>query len=356
MITRKVAPALAAGCPVIVKGHPAHPATSALVAEELLAAVRDAGLPDGTFAHLPAAGIEVGELLVDQPAVKAVAFTGSGGAGRALMDRAAARLEPIPVYAEMGSLNPLVVTPGALAARGDTIATGLVASVATFGGQLCTKPGLAFVPAGPEGDAFASAVAGAFDARPAEVLLGAGVLQRFRDGLAELEAEELTAPREGEDGPGFRQAPVVLQAAVEELGGGLLEEHFGPAVVLIRYQSMGEVLTALERLGGQLTLTVHAEDDEADVAAPLLAAGRQLAGRVLFNGFPTGVAVTWAMQHGGPWPASSSGHTSVGMTAMERFLRSVTLQDAPAALLPAALQDGNPLGIWRRFDGVLGKD
>jgi acyl-CoA reductase-like NAD-dependent aldehyde dehydrogenase len=351
------ASALAAGCPVVVKGHPFHPATGAIVAEELAAAVAEAGLPEGTFGHLPASGIAVGEALVDEPGIKAVAFTGSTGAGRALMDRAAARPEPIPVFAEMGSLNPLVVTPGALAERGEAIATGLVASVATFGGQLCTKPGLAFVPAGPEGDAFAATVAAAVDARPAEVLLGAGVLERFQAGLADLEhAERLTADRPADDAPGFRAAPVVLQAAAPDLDGGLLEEHFGPAVVLVRYGSLEEAQDALEGLGGQLTLTLHAEAGEADAVAPLLATGQELAGRVLFNGFPTGVAVTWAMQHGGPWPASSAPHTSVGMTAMERFLRPVTLQDAPAALLPEALRDGNPLGIWRRVDGVMGKE
>lgn len=346
-----VASALAAGCPVIVKGHPGHPGTGALVAEEVHAAVDAAGLPEGTFTHLPTAGKELGELLVDQPGLRAVAFTGSAAAGRALMDRAAARPAPIPVYAEMGSLNPLVITERALAARGEEIAAGLVASVATVGGQLCTKPGLAFVPAGAAGDALARSVAEAFDAREPEVLLGEGVLARFVAGLDGLGAEVLTAPREPA-GPGFRHAPVLLQAQVGELAGGLLEEHFGPAVVLVRYAALDELPAALTALGGQLTLTLHGEPDEL---APLLAIGRGLAGRVLFGGFPTGVAVTWAMTHGGPWPASSSGHTSVGMTAIERFLRPVTLQDAPAELLPPALQDGNPLGIWRRVDGVLGK-
>ena len=347
------ASALAAGCPVIVKGHPSHPATGELVAAEVRAAVAEAGLPEGTFAHLLAAGIEVGEALVDAPGIRAVAFTGSSAGGRALMDRAAARPEPIPVFAEMGSLNPLVVTEAALEARAEAIATGLVASAATFGGQLCTKPGLAFVPAGEAGDAFAATLAAAFDARGPEVLLGPGILERFRTGLEELEgARELTAPRAPDDGAsGYRHVPVLLEAALEQLGGGLLEEHFGPALVLVRYGTLADVAQALRRLGGQLTLTLHGE--ASDDLAPLLAVGTELAGRVLFGGFPTGVAVTWAMQHGGPWPASSSPHTSVGMTALERFLRPVTLQDAPPELLPAALRDGNPLGIWRRVDGEL---
>ncbi len=346
-----VASALAAGCPVLVKGHPGHPGTGEAVAAEVHAAVNAAGLPEATFTHLLSVGNAVGELLVEQPGLRAVAFTGSAAGGRALMDRAAARPAPIPVFAEMGSLNPLVVTEAALAARGEAIADGLVASVATVGGQLCTKPGLAFVPAGAAGDAFARRVAGAFDARPAEVLLNEGLLEKFVAGRDGLGGEVLTAPRT-EDEPGFRHAPVLLQARIDELDGGLLEEHFGPAVVLVRYGAPDELPGALRRLGGQLTLTLHGEPGEL---AELAALGQELAGRVLFGGFPTGVAVTWAMTHGGPWPASSSGHTSVGMTAMERFLRPVTLQDAPPALLPPALQDDNPLGLWRRVDGLFGK-
>lgn len=351
------ASALAAGCPVLVKGHPAHPGTGTLVAEIVFAAVAKAGLPDGTFAHLPASGIEVGEALVDAPGVRAVAFTGSAGGGRALMDRAAARPDPIPVHAEMGSLNPLVVTPGALAARGEEIAAGLVASVATFGGQLCTKPGVVFVPEGEAGDAFAAAVAQACDERGPEVLLGPGVLERFTAGLSELERVELlTTPREEEEdaAPGVRQAPVVLATDLSGLSGGVLEEHFGPVVVLVRYASLAELPAALTTLGGQLTLTLHAEN--GDDVAGLLEAGQELAGRVLFNAFPTGVAVARAMTHGGPWPAASSAGTSVGMTAIERFLRPVTLQDAPAEMLPAALKDGNPLHLWRRVDGELTRD
>jgi acyl-CoA reductase-like NAD-dependent aldehyde dehydrogenase len=346
------ASALAAGCPVVVKGHPAHPGTGELVAEVVRAAVAEAGLPDGTFAHLLAAGIRVGEALVDAPEIRAVGFTGSGTAGRALMDRAAARPQPIPVHAEMGSLNPLVITPAALAARGEAIVTGLVGSVVTFGGQLCTKPGLVFVPAGEAGDAFAAAVTRAFDERGPEVLLGPGVLERFTTGLAELDGvEELTAPRAQPDEPGVRHTPVVLTTDLDGLTGGVLEEHFGPAVVLVRYPALDALVAALAPLGGQLTLTLHAEPGD-DVGA-LLAAAQELAGRVLFNAFPTGVAVTGAMTHGGPWPASSSLGTSVGATAIERFLRPVTLQSAPGELLPPALQDGNPLGIWRRVDGEL---
>src|SRR5688572_30659348 len=234
------ASALAAGCPVLVKGHPSHPGTGEIVAREVRAAVADAGLPEGTFTHLLAAGIEVGEALVDAPAIQAVGFTGSTAGGRAIMDRAARRPQPIPVYAEMGSINPIVVTEAALAARGGPIAEGLVASVSNFGGQLCTKPGVVFVPAGEPGDGFAREVASKLDDIAPTVLLN----QRLRDALAEAtgrlearpEVQRLgTAP--AFDGEGFRHQPAAYQApaaAVAE-AGELLEEHFGPVVVMLRY-------------------------------------------------------------------------------------------------------------------------
>jgi len=351
------ASALAAGCPVVVKGHPSHPATGALVAEVVAEAVRAAGVPAGTFAQLPAADHRLGERLVDHPDVRAVAFTGSTAAGRAIHDRAAARPVPIPVFAEMGSLNPLVITPGVAATGRDAVAEGLAASVATFGGQLCTKPGLVFVPEGADGDAFARRLTEVLDGRGEEVLLGPAVLRRLQEGLAAIgDAERLTTSRDPSGEPGVRHAPVVLQVPLRGLAGGLLEEHFGPVVVLVRYAELADLPDALERLGGQLTLTLHALQDEHPALAPLVDLGRRIAGRVLFGGFPTGVAVTWSMTHGGPWPAASSAQTSVGLTAIERFLRPVTYQSAPAAVVPAAVQDGNPLGLWRRVDGVPGRD
>jgi NADP-dependent aldehyde dehydrogenase len=355
------AAALAAGCPVVVKGHPCHPATGELVAEEFAAAIAEAGLPAGAFTHLLSAGHEVGLALVDHPAVRAVAFTGSGRGGRALMDRAAARPEPIPVFAEMGSLNPLVVTPAALAARGAAILEGLTASVCSFGGQLCTKPGVVLVPSGAAGDAFARDLAAGFAARGPEVLLSAGIRDAFAAGVDELAAapgvERLTAEAPADGATGFHARPVVVQVAAAGLGAAdaLREEHFGPAVLLVRYPDPAAALGALGLLGGQLTGTLHAQPGEegvADLAAGLAA----IAGRVIFDGFPTGVSVTWAMHHGGPYPASSDGaHTSVGQTATRRFLRPVAYQSAPEALLPEALREGNPLGLWRRVDGVLAR-
>lgn len=357
------ASALAAGCPVVVKGHPFHPGTSEVVAREVSAAVADAGLPDGVFALLQAGGIEVGEALVDDPAIQAVGFTGSYRAGRALHDRAAARHQPIPVYAEMGSVNPIVLTEAALAARGDAIADGLTASVSGFGGQLCTKPGVVFVPAGPAGDGFVEEVSGRLAAMEPSVLLS----ETTRDGLAagveglEREAERLTPPGDaGGDAPGFRFAPVAFRAPASDLERepDLLEERFGPVVLFLAYGSRDELLAAVERVGGQLTASVHSQpESDADLLEALVGVLSHRAGRLVFDGFPTGVAVTHAMHHGGPFPATTAiGHTSVGMTAIRRFQRPIAFQDAPAALLPLALRDGNPRGIWRRVNGELTRD
>ncbi len=354
------ASALAAGCPVIVKGHPSHPGTGELVAAEVSAAVADAGLLPGTFAHLLAAGFQVGERLVDAPGVAAVGFTGSTAGGRAIFDRAARRPAPIPVYAEMGSINPIVVTEAAVAARAGAIADGLTASVANFGGQLCTKPGVVFVPAGAAGDDFARALAERLDGVEPTVLLN----ERGRDALAEAvrrlaarpEVRVLGGAPEFE-AVGFRHQPAAYEAPASALAAGspLLDEHFGPVVLLLRYGSDDELVAAIEAIEGQLTASIHAEPGpDAERLATLTGLLSERAGRLVYDGFPTGVAVTYGMQHGGPYPATTApAHTSVGMTAIRRWLRPVAFQDAPATALPAALRDENPLGIWRRVDGEL---
>ena len=245
------ASALAAGCPVVVKGHPSHPGTGELVARELRAAVVAAGLPDGTFANLPAAGVEVGEALVDAPEIAAVGFTGSFAGGKAIYDRAGRRDVPIPVYAEMGSVNPIVVTEGALRARGEKIVEGLTASVSNFGGQLCTKPGVVFVPAGAGGDAFAADLAARLDGVPPSVLLNERLRDSLRRAVDRLAARPEVRPLGGAPaagGPGFRHQPSAYEApaaAVSEGAAELLEEHFGPVVLLLRHDSPEELLTAL---------------------------------------------------------------------------------------------------------------
>jgi acyl-CoA reductase-like NAD-dependent aldehyde dehydrogenase len=357
------ASALAAGCPVVVKGHPSHPGTGELVAHEVRAAAAEAGLPEGTFAHLLAAGAAVGEALVDAPAIAAVGFTGSTAGGRAIADRAARRPVPIPVYAEMGSINPIVVTGAALAARGQAIADGLVASVSNFGGQLCTKPGVVFVPAGEEGDAFIRAVATQLDRVEPTVLLNERLRDALRAAVERLAEQPEVRPLGAAPafaGDGYRHQPAAYEAPASAVAAGpaLLEEHFGPVVLLLRYDDRDELLAALRRVEGQLTGSIHAQPDEdAELLGSLTELLAARAGRVVYDGFPTGVAVTHGMHHGGPFPATSApAHTSVGMTAIRRFLRPVAWQNAPAAALPPELRDENPLGIWRRVDGELTRD
>jgi NADP-dependent aldehyde dehydrogenase len=354
------ASALAAGCPVVVKGHPSHPGTAALVARELRAAVADAGLPEGTFAVLQSSGVEVGEALVDEPAIAAVGFTGSFNGGKALFDRAAARERPIPVYAEMGSINPIVVTEAALAARAGAIAEGLAASVSSFGGQLCTKPGVVFVPAGESGEAFAADLGARLaDAEP-QVLLNERLRDALSSSVSELGAlaEPVGEPATAAE-PGFRFRPGAYRAQARDLREhpDLLEERFGPIVLLVDYASRDELLEALALIDGQLTGSLHAQEEDAELVSALVAVLAERAGRLVFDGFPTGVAVTHGMHHGGPFPATTApGHTSVGMTALRRFLRPVAFQNAPAHVLAPELRDENPLGIWRRVDGELTRD
>jgi acyl-CoA reductase-like NAD-dependent aldehyde dehydrogenase len=349
------ASALAAGCPVLVKGHPSHPGTGELTARCLSAAVADSGVDPGAFSFLPSAGPEVGEALARQEAVAAVAFTGSFAAGRALTTIAAARQRPIPVYAEMGSINPVVVSSAALAERVEEIASGLVAAVSSSGGQLCTKPGLVFVPDPGGGSALIDRVAALLDESEPAVLLNESVELRLRAGLKALTAELVTKD-DGNQAPGFRHSPVAARVRARDLLAApeLLEERFGPFVLFAVYASQDELATAIERIDGQLTASVHhgrGDDALLSLLCPLLT---ERVGRVVFNGFPTGVSVTEAMQHGGPFPASTSPeHTSVGATAVRRFLRPVAWQGAPAQVLPPALRDSNPLGIWRRVDGAL---
>jgi acyl-CoA reductase-like NAD-dependent aldehyde dehydrogenase len=364
--------ALAAGCPVVVKGHPSHPGTGTLVAEIVATGLAAEGLPAGAFAHLLAAELDVAEALVDHPATAAVAFTGSFRAGTALIARANARPRPIPVFAEMGSLNPVVVTAAALRTRGAAIVDALAGAVGSFGGQLCTKPGLVFAPAG---STLAADLAEALASHGTQVLLNENVHAGFGRGVEALAAaqgvERLTPDADGDgdgdasarngngdgDGDGlsgFAAAPAVLRTRAAALATteALREECFGPAVVVLEYESDDELLSALGALGGQLAAAVFAEPDEHAALAPLVERFTQQAGRVIFDGVPTGVSVTLAMHHGGPWPATSNAaHTSVGATAVDRFLRPVVYQDAPDALLPPALQDANPLGILRRVDG-----
>jgi acyl-CoA reductase-like NAD-dependent aldehyde dehydrogenase len=342
------ASALAAGCPVVVKGHPAHPGTGELVAEVLTSAVAEAGLPEGTFALLPAADATVGEALADRPEIAAIAFTGSFGAGTALFRRAAARPRPIPVFAEMSSSNPLIVTEGALRARGEEIAAGLATAIGGSAGQLCTKPGLVFVPAGEAGRELESKVASLLADQGEQVMLSEGICTALRRRTAELDglAPVLEPLADDSASPGFHATARAYRTNV----GSLI-------AVFVEYGDQEELLKALTALEGQLTGTLHLEPDEVERCRPLVEALAGIVGRLIFNGYPTGVAVTHAMHHGGPFPATTNAaHTSVGMTAIARFLRPLAWQDAPADLLPAQLRDENPRRIARRVDGELQTD
>ena len=349
------AAALAAGCPVIVKAHPSHPATGERAGLAVRAAVRRCGLPPGTFSLLFDAGHAIGAALARHPVVRAVAFTGSTAGGRALMDIAAARPDPIPVYAEMGSVNPAFVLPAALAARGDAIAAALHGSVMQGVGQFCTSPGVLVIPTGAAGDALRDRLAALFGASAPAPMLNAGIAARYAGGVRALAAvpgvDVLHAAAGGErDG-----APALLEVDSSRFRNNprLHEEVFGPASLVVRARDVDDMLAVAAALHGQLTATVFADDADADAAAHLLEPLAQLAGRVLMNGVPTGVEVCAAMVHGGPYPATSDGRsTSVGTAAIERFVRRVAWQNVPDALLPEALREGNPLGIARLVDGV----
>jgi len=358
------ASALAAGCPVVVKAHPSHPGTSGQVAAIVLAAVEEVGLPSGTFSLVHGASSRVGEALARGEEIEAVAFTGSLGGGRALFDVAASRPRPIPVFAEMGSVNPTLITPAALRERAAAVAEGLTASVTGGTGQFCTKPGVVLVPEGDAGASFVDEVVRRLEAVEPAPLLNARIHEALREAVAELDddpdVERLT--RGGDAGANrgaFLHAPVAysVDGAVAAGRTDLLQERFGPLVLFVRYEGIDAAADVVDALEGQLTATVHAEGEELDDLRPIISRLEQKAGRVVFDGFPTGVAVTYAMQHGGPYPATTApAHTSVGTTAIRRFQRPVTWQNAPVGVLPEALLDDNPLGIWRAVNGQLTRD
>jgi NADP-dependent aldehyde dehydrogenase len=333
------ASALAAGCPVVVKAHPDHPQTSELVAETLRAAAEKAGLPADVLnlVHGYQAGID----LVRHPLIAAVGFTGSIPGGRALFDLAAARPSPIPFYGELGSLNPVLITERAAAARTDEIAAGLVASYTLGQGQFCTKPGLVLVPAGPAGDALTQSAQETASAAAPGALLDARMREHFLAGFAARAAAPGVRTLQAAAAAPTADAPQAVHAGLLEvdaadLRGDLLEECFGPVTVLVRYRDAADAETALSHVGGNLTATLHAESGEPDAAAWVARLSR-FAGRVIFGGWPTGVAVAPAMTHGGPYPATTSPTTSVGGTAIDRWLRPVTFQTVPPDLLPPEL-------------------
>jgi alpha-ketoglutaric semialdehyde dehydrogenase len=349
------AAALAAGCPVIVKAHNAHPGVSELVGTAVQRAVRLCAMPVGVFSMLFGVGTEVGAALVADPRIKAVGFTGSRAGGTALMRIAAARAEPISVHAEMSSVNPVILLPGALAARAAAISKAFVNSLNLGAGQFCTNPGLIFALEGPHLDGFITLAAEEVRGSGAATMLTEHIHRQYESGLDRLSAMQgVTVAARAERAEGCKSQTALLVADAETLMAEqrLQEELFGPASVLVRCRDVGQLCAVMENLEGQLTATIHMEASDLEMARKLLPVLERKAGRVLFNGFPTGVEVAHAMVHGGPYPASSDPRfTSVGTLSIRRFLRPVCYQDAPPELLPQALQDGNPLNLWRLRDG-----
>ena len=353
------ASAIAAGCPVVVKSHPGHPATSEMLAVALSAAVEAQGFPAGMFSMVQGNGIDVGQWLVANDGIEAVGFTGSLRGGRAVYDAAAARPRPIPVYAEMGSINPVVITQAALASRGDEIAEGLVGSVTLGTGQFCTNPGLILLENSTASQDFIAAVTEKMEAAPEGVLLNAAIASGLQSAVSQTRGNPNISILTGGEAVDesdffcFRNTVMQTSAAAIRDDDRLQVEHFGPVTLFVVCEDDDDLRATVDALEGNLTSTVHAEADELESIGDLLHQLREKAGRVIWNGFPTGVAVVHAMQHGGPYPATTApGTTSVGMNAIYRFMRPIAFQNVPDALLPDALKEGNPLGIMRLVDDV----
>ncbi|MEC9482916.1 MAG: aldehyde dehydrogenase (NADP(+)), partial [Halomonas sp.] len=352
------ASALAAGCPVVVKAHPGHLITSELVAGAIVRAVEKSGLPHGVFNMIY--GDRVGAQLVQEPAIKAVGFTGSQRGGRALFDLANARPDPVPVFAEMSSINPMFLLPGALEQRGDDIAKGLAGSVTLGCGQFCTGPGLVIAQRSPETTRFIEALGEHIRTLPGQTMLNAGIydnyyehIERFK-GLAGMHA---MAVGPAEDNQAAAHLFKAEKALLWSQDTPLLEEIFGPSTIVVEVDGPEELVDAARLLDGQLTATVMAEEAELTHQRGLIEILEDKVGRLLFNDYPTGVEVCDAMVHGGPYPATTDARgTSVGTLAIERFLRPVCYQNMPESCLPEALRNDNPHGLLRLVDGEFTRD
>ena len=343
-------PAVAAGCPIAVIAHAGHLGTAETIAAAIVSAAHHCHAPEGVFSLLIGAGYETGQALVKHPAIRGVGFTGSRSGGRALMDLAAARREPIPVFAEMSSVNPFFILPKALAERWGAIAAGLHQSITAGAGQFCTKPGLIFLPGGKDADLFVEKLRGLIGETAPCPMLNPGIASNFekkRDQLASVPAVQTLA-----EGPGAQAGLFVTTARVFLENGLLHDEVFGPVALLVLCDGEGQLQNCAEAIEGQLTATIHAEESDAAAHLPLLATLQRKAGRLIFNGYPTGLEVCHATTHGGPYPATSDGRsTSVGTGAILRWVRPISFQGHPGRLLPEALKDENPLKIWRLVDG-----
>ena len=348
------ASALAAGCPVVFKAHSGHMATAELVAEAILRAADKTDMPKGVFNMIYGGG--VGEWLVKRPAIQAVGFTGSLKGGRALCNMAAARPQPIPVFAEMSSINPVIVLPQALGLRGERIASELAASIVQGCGQFCTNPGLIIGLSSPTFTEFQKRLAGQINDQPPQTMLNIGTLGSYSRGLKALHAHAGITHLAGSEQQGDQAHPQLFKADVSLLLDGdelLQEEVFGPTSIVVEVADQSQLNQALRSLHGQLTATLLVDGDDLQRFSELTALLEQKVGRILINGYPTGVEVVDSMVHGGPYPATSDARgTSVGTLAIDRYLRPVCFQNYPDSALPDALKNANPLGIQRLVDGV----
>ena len=349
------ASALAAGCTVVYKGHPAHPRTSLLVAEAILKAARENDLPAEIFSHVEG-DADTGQQLVIHQVARAVAFTGSFAGGTAIFKTASERKTPIPVFAEMGSVNPIFILPGRLAENPESLAESVSQSVLLGVGQFCTNPGLVFLPESDDADAFLDGMRQAFTESQGGKMLHKGITTGYLDGLSAILREKGVSRLVSKQGSGDLAgspslATVSLDAWLEN--PNLQKEVFGPFTLIVRYRDAQQLEQALDKLDGQLTITLLGTQSELEVLTALSVLAREKCGRLLFSGVPTGVEVSQAMTHGGPFPATTdSRSTSVGTFAIKRFARPVTFQSAPHDLLPDALKNGNPLEIVRMVNGT----
>lgn len=355
------ASAIAAGCPVVLKVHPGHPRTSALMAGAIRRALEEAGVPPGLFTEVRSDGLEGGQHLVMHPLVKAVGFTGSFVGGKALFDLAATRPEPIPVFAEMGSVNPVFVLPGKLMSSAETVAKQYTESLTLGVGQFCTNPGILVVPEHGQLPLFLQALRSAISNTAPSPMLHAGIASAYAEKrTAMLSQEGVTVLAEATDtGDKDSGRPTVATVSAKTFLSNerLSHEVFGPFGLVVRYETTEEAIAIATALSGQLTATVLAEDEDLATYKGLIGTLTDKCGRLLLNGFPTGVEVCYAMQHGGPFPSTTDGRfTSVGPDAIKRFIRPISYQNWPDAYLPEELQNSNPLGIWRTVNGQLTKD
>ncbi|TMV15258.1 aldehyde dehydrogenase (NADP(+)) [Arenibacterium halophilum] len=330
------AAALAAGCPVVVKGHSAHPGTGEIVAEAVHAAIVACGLHPGVFSLIQGGKRDVGTALVQHPRIKAVGFTGSLAGGRALFDLCAARPEPIPFFGELGSVNPMFLLPNALSRRGADIGAGWAGSLTMGAGQFCTNPGIAVVPLGSDGDAFVAAAASALEGQSAQTMLTDGIAEAFRKGKSRFDTRNAVRPVLTKDSEGRRALPNLYETDADTYlsDAALGEEVFGPLGLVVRVDGPGAMADLARGFHGQLTATLHMDDADMEAARALMPILERMAGRVLVNGFPTGVEVADSMVHGGPYPASTNfGATSVGTLSIRRFLRPVCYQNIPDAFM-----------------------